>query len=95
MRLIDVDVLIRYFKTLQAINSADVLFCEDLEDFIDHIEELPTAYDIDKIMKQLEEASYCIDVPASANIHNPFEKSVYRGIALDRAIEIVRKGGNV
>lgn len=60
MRLIDADVLITYFKTLQAINSEDVLFCEDLEDIIDYIEELPTVFDIDKIVEQLEERRYNI-----------------------------------
>ena len=42
----------------------------------------PTAYDIDKVVEQLEE-SYSYDVGA------------LKMIALDTAIEIVKKGGNV
>ena len=89
MRLIDADVLIQYLKTLQAINREDVLYCEDLEDFIDHIEELPTAYDIDKVVEQLEDCKTKKYV--SGITHNPYEFGACH--AMDDAIEIVKKGG--
>ena len=91
MRLINADVLICYLQTLQAVNSGDALFCKDLEDFIDHIEELPTAYDPDKVVEQLEmKVANCYN-------HLPVygEKAVWMGDGFKKAIEIVKKGGNV
>ena len=78
MRLIDADVLIRYFKTLQAINSADVLFCEDLEDFIDHIEELPTAYDIDKVVEQLDK----LQASETPEWNDGYYSAIYEAISI-------------
>lgn len=96
-RLIDANELYKLieensYMLVDAFNSKDKgMFLIGIKEAID---KTPTAYDIDKVVEQLEEASYCIDIPASANIHNPFEESVYRGIALDKAIEIVKGESN-
>lgn len=92
MRLINADVLICYLQTLQAVNSGDALFCNDLEDFIDHIEELPTAYDVESVVEQLEKASYWTE-PTYDEDGYSYDDEI-EVIDLSDAIEIV-KGGAV
>ena len=73
MRLIDVDKL---FKTL---NKLEIPFYADINNVINS---QPTAYNIDKVVEQLEEKSYYIDIETDREVVN-----------LNEAIEIIRGGG--
>ena len=73
MRLIDVDKL---FKTL---NKLEIPFYADINNVINS---QPTAYNVDKVVEQLEEKSYYIDIETDREVVN-----------LNEAIEIIRGGG--
>ena len=73
MRLIDVDKL---FKTL---NKLEIPFYADINNAINS---QPTAYNVDKVVEQLEEKSYYIDIETDREVVN-----------LNEAIEIIRGGG--
>ena len=73
MRLIDADGLKDKLKTLPMMSNWGEIFMPSL------IDEQPTAYDIDKVVEQLEE-NYSCDV---GNL---------KMISLDKAIEIVKSG---
>ena len=73
MRLIDVDKL---FKTL---NKLEIPFYADINNAINS---QPTAYNVDKVVEQLEEQSYYIDIETDREVVN-----------LNEAIEIIRGGG--
>ena len=54
MRLIDADKLIKYIKSISS----------DQKEFIDCVNEQPTAFDVDKVAERLEEYlfdKYCIE----------------------------------
>ena len=73
MRLIDIDKL---FKTL---NKLEIPFYADINNAINS---QPTAYNVDKVVEQLEEKSYYIDIETDREVVN-----------LNEAIEIVKRGG--
>ena len=73
MNLIDVDKL---FKTL---NRLEIPFYADINNAINS---QPTAYNVDKVVEQLEEKSYYIDIETDREVVN-----------LNEAIEIIRGGG--
>ena len=73
MRLIDIDKL---FKTL---NKLKIPFYADINNAINS---QPTAYNVDKVVEQLEEKSYYIDIETDREVVN-----------LNEAIEIIRGGG--
>ena len=72
MRLIDIDKL---FKTL---NKLKIPFYADINNAINS---QPTAYNVDKVVEQLEEKSYYIDIETDREVVN-----------LNEAIEIVKAG---
>ena len=72
MRLIDIDKL---FKTL---NKLEIPFYVDINNAINS---QPTAYNVDKVVEQLEEKSYYIDIETDREVVN-----------LNEAIEIVKAG---
>lgn len=76
LRLIDVD------KLKHAIHCA---YSDDLE-ILEKIDEQPTAFDVDKVVKQLDKASdyYEFDEQGKENVQM---------INLTEAIEIVKEGG--
>ena len=78
MRLIDVDKL---FKTL---NKLEIPFYADINNAINS---QPTAYNVDKVVEQLEELKEWEDVDGKA-YYTMSEKQV-----INKAIEIIRKGG--
>lgn len=91
MRLIDADKLILYLNdyALQEApfrgESADVY--DAIENCIKAVEEQTTAYDVDKVVKELEEWSFNADVNVGdGTIMNQ------NLIARDNAIEIVKRG---
>ena len=77
MRLIDADKLI---------NRISELFRNDdlylVGKFIGLISQQPTAFDVDKVVKQLEKESYYTDIETDREVVN-----------LNETIEIVRNGG--
>lgn len=60
MRLIDADELIKYIKIWEIGTSIS----SDQKEFIDCINKQPTAFDVDKVVEQLEDylfEKYCIE----------------------------------
>ena len=81
MRLIDADKLMEdiikickcqpYLEGMQS----EIVYIQDV------IDEQPTAFDVDKVVEQLEKESYYIDIETDREVVN-----------LNEAIEIVRRG---
>lgn len=80
-RLIDADDLIEYIKIWEIGNSIS----SDQKEFIDCINRQPTAFDVDKVMEQLENRS-ALARPVGWS-------KAYEIIILKDAIEIVKGGG--
>ena len=81
MRLIDAD----------AINP---MRCpQSIAEMREWFDEIPTAYDIDKVVEQLEEASHWTEPHYDEDGYSCDDE--YEVITFDTAIEIVKKGGNV
>lgn len=81
MRLIDADELIKYIKTWEIGTSIS----SDQKEFIDCVNEQPTAFDVDKVVQQLEKRS-TLAKPVG------WTKS-YEIVILNDAVEIVKGGG--
>lgn len=83
MRLIDADELIKYIKIWEIGTSIS----SDQKEFIDCIDNQPTAFDLDKVVEQLEEERENVGFVKATT-----EASAYiRGI--NDAIKIVKGGG--
>lgn len=82
MRLIDADELIKYIKIWEIGTSIS----SDQKEFIDCVNNQPTAFDVNKVVKQLDKASdyYEFDEQGKENVQM---------INLTKAIEIVKGGG--
>ncbi len=81
MRLIDADELIEYIKIWEIGTSIS----SDQKEFIDCVNRQPTAFDVDKVVEQLENRSV---------LARPVGWSkAYEIIMLKDAIEIVKEGG--
>lgn len=90
MRLIDADKLIKYIKSISS----------DQKEFIDCVNELPTAFDVDKVVEQLEDIKrkkyracqdvICEDCKYSEDCCDGDESDK---LALDMAVKIVKGGG--
>ena len=98
MRLIDADKLILYLNdyALQEApfrgESADAY--EAIENCIKAVEEQPTAYDIDQLVKQLEELKSRVPVNRVLdNITRDCPKELGQIIAYNKAIEIFKRPG--
>ena len=97
MRLIDADDLVAYIKSTGLGTGVDT----SQEDVVKVIESCPTAYDVDKVVEQLEEIKrkkyracqdvICEDCKYSEDCCEGDESDK---LALDMAIELV-KGGEV
>lgn len=85
MRLIDADNIYgaEDFIKLDKDFNAYVL----LNDLCKIIDIQPTAYDVDKVVRQLEEIKHC------TNLYDDEMKAWIS--AIDEAIDIVKRGGNV
>lgn len=82
-RLIDADELIEYIKIWEIGNSIS----SDQKEFIDCVNKQPTAFDVDKIVEQLENIG---------TLARPVGwTKAYEIIMLKDAIEIVKEGGVV
>lgn len=82
MRLIDADELIKYIKIWEIGTSIS----SDQKEFIDCINKQPTAFDVDKVVKQLDKASDYYEFDEQGKEH-------VQMINLTEAIEIVKGGG--
>lgn len=95
-RLIDADELIEYIKIWEIGTSIS----SDQKEFVDCINRQPTAFDVDKVAKQIEsvkekrytacseQACVCCRYLSTCSCGSKADK-----LALDRAIEIVKGGG--
>lgn len=89
-RLIDADDLIEYIKIWDVGMSID----SDQKEFINCVNKQFTAFDVDKVVEQLEELKmrYFLTI---ANTGDADKDCAYKNIAntIDKAIEIVKGGG--
>lgn len=89
-RLIDADDLIEYIKIWDIGNSIS----SDQKEFIDCVNKQLTAFDVDKVVKQLKDlkAMYWFSI---ANTGDKKLDVAYENVgnALDKAIEIMKEGG--
>lgn len=79
MRLIDADALIDWIRNDSGDKLMDSLY-------IDHINEMPTSYDVEKVVDQLQNMSNSIPLQYECN----YKQGISDGI--DKAIEVVKKG---
>ena len=77
-RLIDADKFLDFIKSELKQDRTDE---KHLENIICVLENLPTAFDVDKVVEQLEKESYYIDIETDMEVVN-----------LNEAIEIVKAG---
>ena len=87
MRLIDADAFER--KVL----CGDE---EDVQDVIYSLRDFPTAYDVDKVVEQLEEVGQKMSESKSIQKYgksSPANHRYYKAVSVKRAIEIVKGGG--
>ncbi len=82
MKLIDADELIKYIKIWEIGTSIS----SDQKEFIDCINKQPTAFDVNKVVKQLDKASDYYEFDEQGKEH-------IQMINLIEAIEIVKVGG--
>ena len=80
MRLIDAD------KLIEIIECSDEFHNHFKREFIFMVEEIPTAYDVDKVIEQLEEQK-------TPNKSMSKTESILRRRNFEDAIEIVKEGG--
>lgn len=95
-RLIDADELIKYIKIWEIGTSIS----SDQKEFIDCVNKQPTAFDVDKVVEQLEDIKrkkyracqdvICEDCKYSEDCCEGDESDK---LALDMAVEIVKGGG--
>ena len=89
-RLIDADELIKYIKIWEIGTSIS----SDQKEFIDCVNNQPTAFDADEVVEQLKQLKmrYFLTI---ANTGDADKDCAYKNIsnAIDKAIEIVKGGG--
>ena len=91
MRLIDADALIKRFETIQKQEQAIGL---DFVAIIDEIKEQQTAYDVDKVVKELEEKKEEVQRMKNTCVAlSDLEVCDIENVTYERAIEIVKQGG--
>ena len=84
MKIIDADKLLNKIDAYMC-GSQDVMFVKEL------IKEQPTAFDVDKVVEQLEETREK-DIPRINNTTTKRDEKVYK-LAMSYAIDIVKAGG--
>lgn len=81
MKLIDADELIKYIKTWEIGTSIS----SDQEEFIDCINEQPTAFDVDKVIGELKRDKFIESECILSDVHQGYNAG------LSRAVEIVKR----
>ena len=91
MRLIDADALIEAMKKTES-EYETAMTCPSWWSALNVISEQPTAYDIDKVVEELE-----IERKTANNTYNSFNMDVDLGrvFGLEKAIEIVKQSSMV
>ena len=94
MRLIDADELVKFLKGCTMSNGTLI----NTNTMLSVIDKMPTAYDVEKVVAELEEEKEisCADFTKYVNEYNPclddeYDDFFHKG--LERAIEVIRKGG--
>ena len=91
MRLIDADALIEAMKKTES-EYENAMTCPSWLSAFNVISEQPTAYDIDKVVEELEEnASRYTKKYATPYGNNGYRDT--KAISIHKAIEIVKRGG--
>ena len=80
MRIIDADKFKKQIAGMAIVNGYSA---QKVNKMCELIDEQPTAYDVDKVVKRLEEASFC----------DTYVSEETKVVDLERAIEIVKAGG--
>ena len=92
MRLIDADVLIEFIDPEHLRHPGELVFSK--VDVVNMLNHAPTAYDVGKVAKELEDLKmrYYMTI---ANTGDADQDCAYLNVAnaIDRAIEIVKRGG--
>lgn len=95
MRLIDADALIEILKNPTTFETKLEVTLQDFENLI---EDMLTAYDVEKVVAELEEEKEisCADFTKYVSEYNPclddeYDDFFHKG--LERAIAVIRKGG--
>lgn len=96
-RLIDADAITRTKKLNNKIKVIDMTPYISLEDLIEFIDNLPTVYDVEKVVAELEERKQLHNDMIAYEQKNGTVTEEYQARkaveVLDKAIEIARKGG--
>lgn len=93
MRLVDADKIIEHLEKVKK-ESASLVDVAHIIGFQSVIDTQPTAYDVDKVAKQLEELKSQVPVNRILdNIIKDKPKELGQLIAYGKAIEIVKAGG--
>lgn len=94
MRLIDADELVKFLKGCTMSNGTLI----NTNTMLSVIDKMPTAYDVEKVVAELEEEKEisCADFTKYVNEYSPclddeYDDFFHKG--LERAIEVIRKGG--
>lgn len=96
-RLIDADIVIRTLKETGIIHDNDLGHL-----VIDEINRIPTAYDTDRVVAELEYKKELYEVDASYwaehswkdnSTYNESDLSLKKACCYEHALEVVRKGG--
>ena len=104
MRLIDADSLLEQYNLKDATKygnkdaeqQAHSYSTMMLYEIADMIEDAPTAYDVDKVVEQLEEVGQKMSESKSmqkCGKSSPENHRYYKAVSVKRAIEIVNGGG--
>ncbi len=80
MRLIDADAITKSKELAKKVKSCSLTPYIAVDDLLEFIDNLPTAYDVEKVLAELDEQATDTDV---------FGKLLY----LQDAIDIVKRGG--
>lgn len=96
MRLIDADALISFIDPEHLRHSGELTFTEI--DVINTLNHAPTAFDVEKVIEQLEaikEKGVCYDEQCKQckYLNRCWDGECADNLALDKAIEIVKRGG--
>lgn len=83
--------MLNYNKALHTDENGETrqLIAIDVNRLIDYVEKMPTAYDVDKVVTELKEASY----QETANDCDPFGDIPSIVVSLNKAINIISAGG--
>ena len=84
-RLIDADALLQEFETENVAHNSDIWHITGIKAFI---ENAPTAFDKEKVVEQLDEASYLVKPRGRSS--TDYADTV---VDIGEAIDIVKKGG--